>query len=163
MGRPSVCHRGGSTTASRGTRPRGNSPRLERHYRCRTQRAHRSGILEQVKAVRGEIEIGVSFVTIAELMHGAYRAQTQAQQQGRLEFIERLSNDVPAHPVTLDIARLAGRIEGHLRETKPQGCTTSPEVFSDLLHGTRAFREDSPRDGAGGLEEPAGRSVLEQG
>jgi hypothetical protein len=35
----------------------------------------------------------------------------QVQQQRRLEFIERLSSDVPVHPVTLDIAR-AGRIEG---------------------------------------------------
>jgi tRNA(fMet)-specific endonuclease VapC len=69
-------------------------------------------ILEQVKASQGEIEIGVSVVTIAELVHGAYRTKTQAQQQRRLEFIERLSSDVPVHPVTLAIARPAGRIEG---------------------------------------------------
>ena len=48
-------------------------------------------ILEQVKAAQGEIEIGVSVVTIAELVHGAYRTKTQAQQQRRLEFIERLA------------------------------------------------------------------------
>ena len=64
-------------------------------------------ILEQVKVVQGEIEIGVSVVTIAELVHGAYRTKTQVQQQRRLEFIERLSSDVPMHPVTLAIARLA--------------------------------------------------------
>jgi hypothetical protein len=29
-----------------------------------------------------------------------------------MEFIERLASDVPVHPVSLDIARLAGRIEG---------------------------------------------------
>ena len=69
-------------------------------------------ILEQLKAVRGEIEIGISVVTVAELVHGAYRTKTQKQQQQRLEFIERLSSDVPVYPVTLDIARLAGRIEG---------------------------------------------------
>jgi predicted nucleic acid-binding protein len=56
-------------------------------------------ILEQVKAVQGEIEIGVSVMTIAELVHGAYRTKTQAQRQRRLEFIERLSSDVPVHPV----------------------------------------------------------------
>ncbi len=44
-------------------------------------------ILEQLKAVQGEIEIGVSVVTIAELVHGAYRTKTQAQQQRRLEFL----------------------------------------------------------------------------
>ena len=69
-------------------------------------------ILEQVRAVQGEIEIGVSVVTIAEPVHGADRTKTQAQQQRRLEFIARLSSDVPVHPVTLAIARLAGRIEG---------------------------------------------------
>jgi hypothetical protein len=41
-----------------------------------------------------------------------YRAKTPTQQQGRLAFIERLCQDLPVHPVTLDIARLAGRIEG---------------------------------------------------
>ncbi len=35
-------------------------------------------ILEQVKAAQGEIEIGLSVVTIAELVHGAYRTITQA-------------------------------------------------------------------------------------
>jgi predicted nucleic acid-binding protein len=43
-------------------------------------------ILERVKAAQREIEIGVSVVTIAELVHGAYRTKTQAQQQRRLEF-----------------------------------------------------------------------------
>jgi predicted nucleic acid-binding protein len=69
-------------------------------------------ILEQVRAAQGEVEVGVSVVTIAELVHGAYRTKDQAQQKRRLEFIERLSSDVPVYPVTLDIARLAGRIEG---------------------------------------------------
>jgi predicted nucleic acid-binding protein len=69
-------------------------------------------ILEQVQASQGETEVGLSVVTVAELVHGAYRAQTQAQHERQLEFIERLCRDVPVHPVTLDIARLAGRIEG---------------------------------------------------
>ena len=82
-----------------------------------------------MKAVQGEIEIGVSVVTIAELVHGAYRTKTQAQQQRRLEFIERLSSDVPVHPVTLAIARLAGRIEGQQQAIGVQF------AFEDLLIG----------------------------
>ena len=58
-------------------------------------------ILEQVQAVQGEVEIGLSVVSIAELVHGAYRTKTQAQRERRLEFIERLSIDVPVYPVTL--------------------------------------------------------------
>ena len=90
-------------------------------------------ILEQVKAAQGEIEIGVSVITIAELVHGAYRARTQVQQQQRLEFIERLSTDVPVHPVTLAIARLAGRIEGQQQSVGIQF------AFEDLLIGATAL------------------------
>ena len=90
-------------------------------------------ILEQVKAVRGETEIGVSVVTIAELVHGAYRSKNQEQQERRLEFVERLSSDVPVHPVTLDIARLAGRIEGQ------QEAKGIQFAFEDLLIGVTAL------------------------
>jgi predicted nucleic acid-binding protein len=90
-------------------------------------------ILEQVKATQGETEIGISVVTIAELVHGAYRTKTQAQQQRRLEFIERLSSDVPIYSVTLDIARLAGRIEGQQQAIGVQF------AFEDLLIGATAL------------------------
>jgi tRNA(fMet)-specific endonuclease VapC len=72
-------------------------------------------------------------VTVAELVHGAYRTKTQAQQQRRLEFIERLSSDVPVHPVTLDIARLAGRIEGQQEGLGVQF------AFGDLVIGATAL------------------------
>jgi len=72
-------------------------------------------------------------VTIAELVHGAYRSKTQVQQQRRLEFIERLSSDVPVHPVTLAIARLAGRIEGQQEAVRVQF------AFEDLLIGATAL------------------------
>jgi predicted nucleic acid-binding protein len=90
-------------------------------------------ILEQVQASQGETEIGLSVVTIAELIHGAYRAQTPAQQQQRLEFIERLCQDVPVHPMTLDIARLVGRIEG---QQQAKGIQVA---FEDLVIGATAL------------------------
>jgi predicted nucleic acid-binding protein len=90
-------------------------------------------ILEQMKTALGEIEIGVSVVTIAELVHGAYRTKTQVRQERRLEFIERLSSDVPVHHVTLDIARLAGRIEGE------QEAVGVRFAFEDLLIGATAL------------------------
>ena len=72
-------------------------------------------------------------VTIAELVHGAYRAKTQARQERRLQFVERLSSDVPVHPVTLDIARLAGRIEGQ------QEALGLQFAFEDMLIGATAL------------------------
>lgn len=90
-------------------------------------------ILEQVQASQGETEIGLSVVTVAELTHGAYRAQTQAQQDRRLEFIERLCQDVPVHPVTIEIARLLGRIEGQ------QEAKGIQFAFEDLAIGVTAL------------------------
>ena len=43
-------------------------------------------ILEQIRATYGEIDVGLSVVTIAELVHGAYRAKTDA---------DRLRNTTP--------------------------------------------------------------------
>lgn len=90
-------------------------------------------ILEQIRVRQGEVEVGLSVVTIAELVHGAYRTETLAQQERRLEFIERLCSDVPVHPVTLDIARLAGRIEGQ------QEAKGIQFAFEDLLIGATAL------------------------
>lgn len=90
-------------------------------------------ILEQVHASQGETEVGLSVVTVAELVHGAYRAKTETQRNRRLEFIERLCLDVPVHPVTLDIARLVGRIEG---EQEAKGIQFA---FEDLVIGASAL------------------------
>jgi len=90
-------------------------------------------ILEQMGKAQPELEIGVSVVSIAELVHGAYRAKTQEQKERRLEFIDRLCSDVPVYPVTLEIARLAGRIEG---EQDAKGVRLA---FEDLLIGATAL------------------------
>lgn len=90
-------------------------------------------ILEQLKKDLGETEVGISVVTVAELVHGAYRTKTQPQQDRRLEFIERLSSDVPVYPVTLEIARIAGRIEGQ------QEAVGIQFAFEDLLIGATAL------------------------
>ena len=47
-------------------------------------------ILEQVRATQGEIEVGVSVVTIAEQVHGAYRAKTKEQQDRRNGLASRI-------------------------------------------------------------------------
>jgi tRNA(fMet)-specific endonuclease VapC len=90
-------------------------------------------ILDQVRSAQGEVEVGLSVVTIAELVHGAYRAKTQEQRDRRLEFIERLASDVPVYPVTLEIARLTGRIEG---QEEAKGVQLA---FEDLLIGVTAL------------------------
>lgn len=41
-------------------------------------------ILEQVETTQREIEIGISVVTVAELVHGAYRGRTREHQEQRV-------------------------------------------------------------------------------
>jgi tRNA(fMet)-specific endonuclease VapC len=90
-------------------------------------------ILEQVHASQGDVEVGISVVSIAELVHGAYRAKDATRQDRRLRFIERLTSDVPVYPVSLDISRLAGRIEG---QQEAKGIQLP---FGDLLIGATAL------------------------
>jgi tRNA(fMet)-specific endonuclease VapC len=91
-------------------------------------------ILEQFKAAYGEIEIGLSVVTIVELTHGIQRAKEEGQRQRRQAFVDELIRDVPVHPITIATARLAGRIEGEQAE---QGVTIA---FEDLLIAATALQ-----------------------
>ena len=71
-------------------------------------------ILEQFKTGYGELDVGLSVVTIVELTHGVQRAGTEERRQRRQAFVDELIRDVPVHPVTIETARIAGRIEGDL-------------------------------------------------
>ena len=69
-------------------------------------------ILEQFKTGYGEIEVALSVVTIIELTHGIQRAGTDVRRHRRQAFVDELIRDVPVHPVNIETAKLAGRIEG---------------------------------------------------
>jgi predicted nucleic acid-binding protein len=89
--------------------------------------------LEQLKFHYGETEIGISVVSIAELTHGAYRAKEETHKRRRMEFVDRLCIDVPVYPITVEIARTVGRIEG---QQAARGFTLS---FEDLAIGVTAL------------------------
>jgi tRNA(fMet)-specific endonuclease VapC len=90
-------------------------------------------ILKRVQAAHGEIVAGLSAVTIVELTHGIYRAKTDADRKRRQSFSDELCRDVPVHPVTLEVAQLAGKIEG---EQAARGISIA---FEDLLIGSTAL------------------------
>jgi predicted nucleic acid-binding protein len=91
-------------------------------------------ILEQIRASHGEVDIGLSVITIAELMHGVYRAKENAGKERRLAFIDRLCSDTPVHPVTTEMARMVGRIEGQ------QAAIGNTIAFEDLVIGVTALQ-----------------------
>ena len=94
---------------------------------------HVSSILEYIHTVHGEVDAGLSVVSVAELVHGAYRAKTVAVRLQRLAFIDELCLYVPVYPLTLELARKIGRIQG---EQAAQGFTIT---FEDLAIGLTAL------------------------
>ena len=90
-------------------------------------------ILERVRVAHGEQDAGLSVVTLVELTHGIYRAKNDADHARRRVFCDEIRRDVVVHPVTAEIAELAGRIEG---EQAGRGISIA---FEDLLIGATAL------------------------
>lgn len=90
-------------------------------------------MLEQVEGQYGEVEIGLSVVSIAELTHGAYRTKEDARKLRRLAFVERLCSDIPVYSITVELARMIGRIEGQ------QAALGFGIAFEDLAIGVTAL------------------------
>lgn len=91
-------------------------------------------ILKQFKNECGETEMGLSVVTVVELIHGVQRAATGQQRHRRQAFVDEVIRVVPVHPVTVETARIAGRIEG---ERASRGVTIA---FEDLLIAATALQ-----------------------
>jgi predicted nucleic acid-binding protein len=90
-------------------------------------------ILRRVRALHGEIDIALSTVSVVELTHGIYRARNDADRERRRVFSEGVFQDIIVHPVSLEIAQLAGKIEG---EQAAQGIAIA---FEDLVIGATAL------------------------
>jgi predicted nucleic acid-binding protein len=90
-------------------------------------------ILRRVRAAHGEIDIALSTVSVVELTHGIYRARNDADRERRRVFAEGVFQDLIVHPVSLEIAQLAGKIEG---EQAAQGTAIA---FEDLVIGATAL------------------------
>ena len=92
------------------------------------------GFLQELRERYGEEEvIGFSTVTLVELAHGIARANTESRRRSRQLFVDELVRDIPSYPLTVEIARLAGRLEG---DGALRGITIP---FEDLLIGATAL------------------------
>ncbi|MGA2153096.1 MAG: PIN domain-containing protein [Bryobacteraceae bacterium] len=89
--------------------------------------------LKQIVQKIGEREAALSSITVAELAHGIYRANTQERRARRRAFLDDLKATVPVYPITDDTAELVGKISG---ESSAQGVTIP---FDDLLIGSCAL------------------------
>ena len=68
--------------------------------------------IETVQKAVGEIPIILCPVTVAEIGHGIYRANTPELRQRRRAFLDELKATVPIHPVTEATAEIIARIGG---------------------------------------------------
>ena len=89
--------------------------------------------LKQIVQKVGEREAALSSITVAELMHGIYRANTEQRRARRRAFLDDLKATVPVYPITDNTAELMGKISG---ESSAKGVTIP---LDDLLIGTCAL------------------------
>ena len=92
-------------------------------------------LLTSIGHAFGEVEIAISAVTLAELVHGVARANTPEIRRSRRSFIDELKRHVPVHPVTDSTAEIAGQISG---EQGAKGITLPAD---DLLIGASAIEQ----------------------
>ncbi len=90
-------------------------------------------IVQRVQSTCGEQHAALSVVSLVELTHGIYRAKSDADRTRRQAFTTELRRDMVVHPVTVEIAELAGRVEGE------QGARGVSIAFEDLLIGATAL------------------------
>jgi predicted nucleic acid-binding protein len=91
--------------------------------------------LVEVRRHFGEIEVAISAVTVAELVHGMERTDKAEIRQRRRAFIDELKKHVPVHPVTDETGELAGSLGG---SQAAKGITIP---FDDLLIGVSAIEQ----------------------
>ncbi len=116
--------------------------------RAERRRINETELLRQVKAVTGDQILGLSTIGVTELVHGIFRADTLLRSVERRAFLNELLKDLPVYDYTLEVAWLAGRIDGEQRaigNTIPMvdlmiGATALFNGFSLLTTNLRHFR-----------------------
>ncbi len=91
--------------------------------------------IESILNAHGAVDLSLSPITVAELVHGIFRARTAEASQRRREYIEELVALVPVHPVTSRTAWLVGQIEGQ------EMAKGNVLPFNDLLIAAAALEQ----------------------
>jgi predicted nucleic acid-binding protein len=66
--------------------------------------------IRKVRETVGDLTIVICSLTVAELAHGIYRANTPERSRVRRQFRDELKAHVPIHPVTESTAEIIARI-----------------------------------------------------
>ena len=90
-------------------------------------------VLLYIQSVHGEGDVALSSISAIELTHGIYRASSEMGRTRRSTFVRQALQDIVVYPLTLEIAQLAGRIEGE------QAALGFAIPFQDLAIGATAL------------------------
>lgn len=90
-------------------------------------------LLKHIRTEHGDEELAISVMSAAELVHGVWRAQTAEIRARREGFVEEVFARIPARPITLRVARIAGQVDAQCRL---KGAVIPPV---DLFIGTTAL------------------------
>ena len=69
-------------------------------------------IIEDVVKTVGAVPIILSSLTVAEIGHGIYRANTPEIRERRRAFLDELKATIPIHPITEATAEIIARVGG---------------------------------------------------
>jgi predicted nucleic acid-binding protein len=72
----------------------------------------RQALIEIARLAPGE-DVGLSVVSVSELMHGVIRADSSARRAMRRQFLDELLTALPVFPVTVPIALRTGELDAH--------------------------------------------------
>ena len=89
--------------------------------------------IRKVREAAGDVTIVICSLTVAELAHGIYRADTPERTRMRRQFLDELKSHVPVHPVTESTAEIIGRVGA---EQAAKGITLP---LADLIIGACAL------------------------
>src|ERR1700722_14572005 len=73
-----------------------------------------SASFAEIAKAFGDTEVAISVLTVFELMHRVERTKAEEQERRQLAFVDLLCEALPVFPISIEIARIAGRIEGGL-------------------------------------------------
>jgi predicted nucleic acid-binding protein len=91
--------------------------------------------MESILRAHGPVDLSLSPVTVAELVHGIFRARATAAAQSRRLFVEELVSLVPVHPIAKQTGWLVGQIEGQ------EAAKGNVLPFSDLMIAAAALEQ----------------------
>jgi len=92
-----------------------------------------SDLLRQVRTTAGGTGIRLSAISVIELCHGIWRADTPERRAGRRLYLEELFSAIAVEPFTKEMGERAARIDAAVR----QGGKVVP--FADLQIGATAL------------------------